>query len=64
MQIVRTTMELELQDDERELLIRLLEHTLEETRVEVRRTRTPDFHDKLLEEEQMLRGLLKRLQEI
>jgi ribosome recycling factor len=57
-------MELELQDDERELLIRLLEHTLEETRVEVRRTRTPDFHDKLLEEEQMLRGLLKRLQEI
>jgi len=54
-------MELQLTNPARQLVQRLLDEALRELRVEVRRTRTPDFHDKLLEEEELLKGLIERL---
>jgi len=42
-------------------VLRLLDEALGDLRVEVRRTSTPEFHDKLLEEEELLRGLIERL---
>ena len=54
-------MELQLSNPERQLVHRLLDEALRELRVEVRRTRTPDFHDRLLEEEKLLKGLIDRL---
>jgi hypothetical protein len=54
-------MDLQLSNPERQLVHRLLDEALRELRVEVRRTRTPDFHDKLLEEEELLKGLIERL---
>jgi hypothetical protein len=54
-------MELQLSDTERQLVLRLTDEWLRDLRVEVRRTRTPDFHDKLLEEEKLLKGLIERL---
>jgi hypothetical protein len=54
-------MHIELSSEERELLVRLVERALSDTRVEIRRTATPDFHDRLLAEEQRLAGLLARL---
>ncbi|MHC4081384.1 MAG: hypothetical protein ACYS15_14750 [Planctomycetota bacterium] len=55
-------MEFQLSDTERQLMLRLADGALRDLRVEVRRTRTPDFHDKLLEEEELLKGLIARLQ--
>jgi hypothetical protein len=55
-------MQLQLSDPERQLVLRLLEEALRDLRVEVRRTSTPDFHDKLLQEEEILKGLIERLQ--
>jgi hypothetical protein len=54
-------MQIELSSEERELLVRLVERALSDTRVEIRRTATPDFHDRLLAEEQHLASLLARL---
>lgn len=62
---VRTTrrnrMQLEISAAERDLMIRLAENALAEMRVEVRRTRTPQFHDGLRQEEGQLSALLDRL---
>jgi len=44
-------------------LLMLLEHELEETRVEVHRTHTPEFREDVKREEQTLRGLLNKLKE-
>ena len=38
-----------------------IERALSDTRVEVRRTATPEFHDRLADEERELAGLLTRL---
>jgi hypothetical protein len=54
-------MHVEISAEERELLIRLVERALSDTRVEVRRTKTPEFHDRLQVEEQQLSALLVRL---
>ena len=54
-------MTIDLADSERDLLVRLLDHAIGEIRVEVRRTRTPDFHDSLVNEEQVLKGLLAKI---
>ena len=54
-------MQLDISAEERELLVRLVERALEDTRVEVRRTATPDFHDRLQAEERMLESVLGRL---
>ena len=46
---------------ERDLLVRLVERALSDTRVEVRGTTTPEFHDRLEAEEGELASLLVRL---
>jgi hypothetical protein len=55
-------MQLQLQEAERDLMVRILEHALGEMRVEVRRTRTPDFHDRLQLDEELLKGVIGKLQ--
>lgn len=54
-------MQLELDGEDRELLIRVLERTIGETRVEVRRTSEPALHDQLVREEGRLKALLEQL---
>ena len=54
-------MQVEISAEDRELLVRLVEHSLSDTRVEVRRTTTPDFRDRLQAEERHLATLLDRL---
>jgi len=54
-------MELTLSAEDRELLERLLEHTLMEKRVEVRRTTTPQYHDDMALEQGRLEDLLRRI---
>lgn len=56
------TVSIELTDRERELLQQLLERELGEVRIEARRTRAPDWHDSVLNEESQLRQLLSKLQ--
>jgi hypothetical protein len=55
-------MQLELSTDERDLLQRLIEREIGDTRVEARRTATREFHDQLQRDEASLRSLLQRLQ--
>jgi hypothetical protein len=57
-------MHVEISAEERELLIRLVERALSDTRVEVRWTKTPEFHDRLQVEEQQLSALLARLRTV
>ncbi len=52
---------LSLSEPEKALILGLLESSLGDTRVEVRHTRTPDFHDHLLEREQVLKTLISRI---
>lgn len=54
-------MQLELSPEDRVLLETILDRTLADLRVEVRRTTTPKFHDDLLAEEDRLRALLARV---
>lgn len=55
-------MNLDLTAEERDELMRLVDNSLSETRVEVRRTRTPDFRDQLQREEELLRRLHDKLE--
>jgi hypothetical protein len=57
-------MQVDISPIERDLLIRLVEHALSDTRVEVRRTATPEFHDRLAAEERDLAELLGRLRRL
>jgi len=54
-------MEFEIDAQERDVLVRLVEQALGDTRVEVRRTSTPEFRDRLHAEERVLASLLRRL---
>lgn len=49
-------------EEERIEMVRLLERILEETRVEIHRTHTPDFRDRVISQKSLLRGLLAKLQ--
>ncbi len=55
-------MQLELSEQEREILVRVVDAAVREMRVEVRRTSTPRYHDDLVAEEHALQALLARLQ--
>jgi ribosome recycling factor len=55
-------MKLEITDEERNELARLVEQALSDMRIETRRTRNPEWHDQLRSEEGLLASLLKRLQ--
>ncbi len=57
-------MQLQISAEERDLLTGLVERALSDTRVEVRRTTTPDYHDRLQAEEQQLVSLLARLRSV
>jgi hypothetical protein len=46
---------------EHEYLVNLLKSMLGETWVEARHTRGPDFHDRVLREGDLIRGLLAKL---
>ncbi len=51
-----------LTPEEKAYLMRTLSNAIGETRVEVHRTHTPNYRDRVLEEEQLLRGLLAKLE--
>jgi hypothetical protein len=51
-------MQLDLSSEDRDLLIGIVEETI---RVEVRRTREPSFHDRLVNEEERLKSILEQL---
>jgi len=48
--------------EEREYLVRLLQSTIGETRVEAHRTHTPAFREQVLAEETLERNLLSKLE--
>jgi hypothetical protein len=47
-------------EEERAELIRLLGRALGETRVEIHRTHTPEYRQRVISEEALLRGLLDK----
>ncbi len=49
-------------EEERVEMVRLLKQILGETRVEIHRTHTPDYRDRVIGQESLLRGLLVKLQ--
>jgi len=49
-----------ISEEERAELIRILDRALGESRVEAHRTHTPEFRDRVLREQSLLRGLLER----
>ena len=51
-------------EEERVEMVRLLEQVLGETRVEIHRTHTPDYRDRVIGQETLLRGLLVKLQRV
>jgi hypothetical protein len=52
---------LSLDEQERKLLLRILERELQDTHVEARRTETPDFQARVHQEEAVLRGLINKV---
>ena len=50
-------------EEERVELVRLLEQSLKEIRGEIHKTHTPEYRDRVLGQESLLRGLLVKLQE-
>jgi hypothetical protein len=54
-------MELKLNAAEQAFLLKVLDTTLREIRVEVRRTTTPEYHDNLEAEAKLIRGLIDRV---
>lgn len=57
-------MQLELTQAERDELLKILEDYAGNTRVEARRTRTPDVHDALVEEGTLLRAIIEKLKNL
>jgi len=53
---------LELDGEDVKLLTQLLQRSVSDLRVEIRRTREPQLHDRLADEEERLKSLLERLQ--
>ena len=54
-------MQIEINDEERQLLLKLAETALGELKAEVRRTSTKDYHDELVGQETTLAGVIERL---
>jgi len=55
--------QLVLNDGEKQYLERLLKSALGETRVEAHRTHTPAYRQQVLEEEELVRQLLAKVQQ-
>jgi len=56
-----TTPALTLDDEERALMLELLDHALGETRVEVHRTHTPSYRKDVINHEAVIRRLIEKL---
>jgi hypothetical protein len=52
---------LALTGEERDYLVKVLETMLKDTRVEEHRTRTPSYREFVLNQEQLIEGLLSKL---
>jgi hypothetical protein len=61
--MVMADFHLPLNAQEKDYLAGLLKTMLTETRVEVHRTHTPGFREKVIAEEDLVRGLLTKLQQ-
>jgi hypothetical protein len=53
--------QLTLSAEERDYLVSLLENTLKETRVEEHRTRKPSYRQHVLQQEELIASLLRKL---
>jgi hypothetical protein len=51
-----------LTEDERAEMVRILGRAMEESRVEIHRTHTPDYRDRVIGEQALLRGLMEKFQ--
>ena len=51
-----------INEQERAELLRVLKNSLGETRVEVHHTHTPAYRESVKEEEEVIRGLLEKIQ--
>ena len=56
--------QLSLTGEECQFLVSLLERTLKESSIEEHRTRTPLYREHVLQEENVIRGLLTKLQKV
>ncbi|MCX5771424.1 MAG: hypothetical protein NTZ09_14310 [Candidatus Hydrogenedentes bacterium] len=54
---------LQLSEEEREELLKLIETSFSDTKIEVRRTRNPEWREKLQQREELLASLVSRLKE-
>ncbi len=52
---------LNITEEERVELLRIVNRSLEEARVEVHRTHSPNFRDEVIQEENILRALMQKL---
>jgi hypothetical protein len=48
--------------DEKDYLVRLLQNAIGEVRVEVHHTHTPQYRERVLDEEKLVRGLLAKVE--
>lgn len=55
---------IELSSEERDEILKLLENDLADTKIELRRTRNPEWREKLQQEEDMLISLVERLKQV
>jgi hypothetical protein len=55
-------MQITLTSEEKDYLVRTLQNAMGETRVEVHRTHSPEFRERVLEEEKLVRTLLAKLE--
>jgi len=55
---------LSLTEVERAELLKVLEEAFTETRVELRRTEAPEYHDEVAHEESVLRGLVNKVRQL
>ena len=53
-----------ISEEERVEMVRLLEESLKEIRGEIHKTHTPDYRDRVIGQEALLRGLLVKLQRV
>lgn len=60
----RGTHDLSITEEERSRLIELLEQVLGETRVEIHRTHTPEYRERVMGEEVLLRDLLAKFRDL
>ena len=59
---MNTTIATQLTTPERELLLSILRQNASELYLEIRHTRTPDYHDALKEKKQLLLQMIEKLE--